>query len=387
MATRKTSSSSSSAGDFESPPAPVSDGQRDVEFEAPASDAMDTAQAEAETFLAGVDSQLLAAKDQIEKLLAQLATESDGVQSRAAMESNIVGVGIGLGEDARHGGPPGEPVLEIYTIEPEAANETRARVASAAGVEALSAADFPVQVVHTGIIDAYAHRMRLRPSPCGISIGHINITAGTQGALCRGRSAPRNARLMVLSNNHVLANVNAGPLNVGIVQPGPIDGGRMPADQVAILERFIPINFSGGNNLVDCATGWAWPDRVRVEQMHVSGGRVQLFRTGNVPVGAVPGMMVGKSGRTTQLTSGRVTAIGVAVNVNFGNGRVGRFVNQISIRGTNGDFSQGGDSGSLIWTWDARRAPVGLLFAGGGGTTFANRIGDVLNALDINLVT
>jgi hypothetical protein len=31
--------------------------------------------------------------------------------------------------------------------------------------------------------------------------------------------------------------------------------------------------------------------------------------------------------------------------------------------------------------------PVGLLFAGGGGTTFANRITRVLAALDIRLYT
>ncbi|HOM13088.1 MAG TPA: hypothetical protein PLB41_07190 [Rubrivivax sp.] len=30
------------------------------------------------------------------------------------------------------------------------------------------------------------------------------------------------------------------------------------------------------------------------------------------------------------------------------------------MRAASGDFSRGGDSGSLIWTWDARRAPVAL---------------------------
>ena len=50
-------------------------------------------------------------------------------------------------------------------------------------------------------------------------------------------------------------------------------------------------------------------------------------------------------------------------------------------------FSQGGDSGSLIWTWNNQRLPVGLLFAGGGELTFANKIDNVLRALDINLVT
>jgi hypothetical protein len=385
----------SSSQEFDTPPAPPSNPSAGSggdaaggEFESPGSaDTFDAGGADAENFLAGVDSQVLAAKAEIEKLLGSLAAERNGLQSQAALDANIVGVGIGFGSGMAHGGAPGDPVLEVYTIEHESPMETRARLASAAGVQALTGSDFPVHVVRTGVIDAYQHRMRLRPSPGGISIGHVAITAGTQGCLAVGRSAPRNSRLMVLSNNHVLANVNAGPLGAAIVQPGPFDGGHSPADQVAILERFVPINFSGGSNVVDCATGWAWPDRVRRELMYISGGAINYFRVGSVPVGAVPGMAVGKTGRTTQLTAGQVTAIGVTVNVNYGGGRVGRFVNQMSIRSASGDFSQGGDSGSLIWTWNANRAPVGLLFAGGGGTTFANPIRDVLAALDINLYT
>jgi hypothetical protein len=191
---------------------------------------------------------------------------------------------------------------------------------------------------------------------------------------------------MILSNNHVLANSNAGSIGDCIAQPGPFDGGHCPADQVAILERFVPIRFDGSVNFVDCATAWAWPDRVRRELIYISGG-IRYFNVGSTPVAAVPGLAVGKSGRTTQLTSGKITAVGVTIRVNYGSGRVGVFGDQISIRAGQGDFSQGGDSGSLIWTWDARRAPVGLLFAGGSGTTFANRIGRVLDALDVNLYT
>jgi len=381
-------------GDFQSPAGrgaaeqPSGEGS---EFESP--DGADGAPADSadlavESFLAGIDSQIMAVKAEIEKLLADGAGESRSLQTQEVMDANIVGVGIGLdnGTSVTPGHAPGDPVLEVYTIEPESAQETCARLASVAGVSALSASDFPVRVVRTGIVDALAHRMRARPAPGGISVGHRAITAGTFGCLVRGRSAPRNARLMILSNNHVLANTNAGPLNEAILQPGPVDGGRHPADQVAVLERFVPINFAAGAaNTVDCATGWAWPDRVRRELMYLSAGRTQLFTVGTTPVAPQLGMQVGKSGRTTQLTRGTVTAVGVTVNVNFGGGRIGRFVDQISVRSASGDFSQGGDSGSLIWTWDTRRAPVGLLFAGGGGTTFANRITHVLNALDVGI--
>lgn len=358
------------------------------EFEPPADAAtlaVEAGDAEMEAALAQVDPQILSAKAELEKLLAGHARAEAGIQSAEVMEANIVGVGIGLGDPAA-GAPPGEPSLEVYTIEPSTEAEMKARLASAAGVSALAEADFPMNVVCTGIIDAQPHRMRLRPAPGGISVGHFRITAGTLGCLARGRTAPRINRLMILSNNHVLANSNAAAIGDCVAQPGPIDGGRCPADQVAVLERFVPINFAGGANVVDCATAWAWPDRVRRELMYISGGVTRFFRVGATPVAAARGMLVGKSGRTTQLTRGTITAVGVAINVNYG-GRIARFVDQIAIRAAGGDFSRGGDSGSLIWTWDTRRAPVGLLFAGGGGTTFANRITRVLAALDIQLFT
>ncbi len=395
MATRSTRNN---PGMFETPagddPASNAGKETPSEFEAPSSDdsamSAEAADAELQTFLAGVDGQILAAKAQLEKLLATATGESVGLQTEEVMQANIVGVGIGLGDASSVGGSgaPGDPVLEVYTIEKESHAETRARLASVAGIAALADTDFPIRAVHTGVIDAQPHRMRLRPSPNGISCGHFQITAGTQGCLVRGRSAPRSSRLMILSNNHVLANVNAGPIGASILQPGPYDGGKHPADQVAILERFVPINFAAGaSNVVDCTTGWAWPDRVRVDMMYVSGGVVRYFRVGSTPVAATLGLQVGKTGRTTQLTHGSITAVGATINVNYGGGRVGRFVNQIAARAPSGDFSAGGDSGSLIWTWDARRAPVALLFAGGGGTTFGCPIASVLAALDVQLVT
>jgi len=392
MATKRPTTPSNQDYEYPPAPAPATSGgsSSDTAFEAPdeqLSASAEAVEAEAAAFLGSVDEGLLAAKQAIEQLLGRLAGDAGGIQSQDAMDANVVGVGIGVGDGSSPGALPGDPVLEVYTIEPEAPTETRARLASAAGLQALADNDVPIKTVCTGIIDASPHRMRLRPAPAGISVGHVRITAGTLGCLVRGRSGPRLNRLMVLSNNHVLANSNAAAIGDAIVQPGPVDGGRAPADQIAVLERFVPIHFGGGNNLVDAATGWAWPDRVRRELMYLSGGAVRLFRVGGTPVAAVPGLAVGKSGRTTQLSSGRVVAVGVTINVNFGGGRVARFVNQMAIRAASGDFSQGGDSGSLIWTWDARRAPVGLLFAGGGGTTFANRITDVLAALDVNLVT
>ncbi len=71
----------------------------------------------------------------------------------------------------------------------------------------------------------------------------------------------------------------------------------------------------------------------------------------------------------------------------MGDGRYAWFDNQIEMQGLGrGGFSRGGDTGSLVWTWDDERQPVGLLFAGGENATFANQIGTVLNAFDINII-
>jgi hypothetical protein len=141
--------------------------------------------------------------------------------------------------------------------------------------------------------------------------------------------------------------------------------------------------------LFDCGTGWCWPDRVRRELVYLSGGSLRFFRISSAPVAPALGMIVGKTGRTTQLTAGRITGLGVTIRVNYGGGRVALCVDQIAIHPytSGGTFSAGGDSGSSIWTWNASRNPVGLLFAGGGGVTFANRMTRVVAALDIVLYT
>lgn len=372
---------------FENPP---EDGSQEgaAEFDDPSSQAggEDDALAQA---LADAPEALLTARAALESQVESQAAKLEGAfEAEALAEAgNLQGVGVGLA-DIGSGGAPGDPALVLYTAEPTSSSEAHQLVASAAGVTAAAAGEVPVNVEVTGLIDAQPHRFRLRPAPGGISVGHFRITAGTFGCLSRGRTSPRSSRLMILSNNHVLANSNNAAINDCICQPGPADGGRCPGDQVAVLESFVRIVFGGATNYVDCATGWAWSDRVRRELVYLSGGAPRYFTVSSAPVAPAVGMWVGKSGRTTQLTQGQITAVGVAVNVNYGAAGVAHFKDQISIRRpAGGDFSLGGDSGSLIWQWDSVRRPVGLLFAGGGGTTFANRITRVLDALAINLYT
>ena len=98
-------------------------------------------------------------------------------------------------------------------------------------------------------------------------------------------------------------------------------------------------------------------------------------------------------GRTTGHTHGRVTAVEVdGVGVQYDEGVVHTFDDQLEIEGLTGSFSEGGDSGSVIWR-SRDRSPLGLLFAGsttggtnGGGVTFANPLATVLWALALEWV-
>ncbi|MGE0145250.1 MAG: hypothetical protein AB7I19_18415 [Planctomycetota bacterium] len=368
-------------GDFIEPPMDEAAGASgdDDEFGDPTSEDADSSpHAEAiVSMCAAIESKLLRAAEQGARAANY---DTDG--------PNIVGVGSGSGDDESGLVLPGERALVIYLEDDSDEDEVRRELVDSMGVQAASDDDVPIQLVTTGVIEAQSsNRSKFRPAPAGVSVGHYAITAGTIGGWTRGNGA-RSNRLLMLSNNHVLANSNRGKNGDAILQPGKADGGVNPRDRIAILERFVPIAFGSGKvNYVDCATGWCWPKLVRRDWVYHVGSTPKYFKCAAATVEPSVNRIVGKSGRTTNLTQGRITATGVSINVNFGAAGVAHFRDQFAVRSTGRtDFSAGGDSGSFVWTWDSRRCPVGLLFAGGGGTTFCNRMSRVLKALDIRLL-
>nr|BFE87061.1 hypothetical protein GCM10020093_096620 [Planobispora longispora] len=231
---------------------------------------------------------------------------------------------------------------------------------------------------------------RMRPCPAGFSIGNVQITAGTLAAvvydLLPGATIDPPApgigtppRFYVLSNNHVLADSNRAPIGSAIVQPGRFDGGVDPQDRIATLTRFVPIDLTPAvpiqrhNNLVDCAIGECrFEDATR--EVYFNGAPRGWRRKANVSVGDY----VRKTGRTTNLTQGRIIAVDATIDVNFGFG-VGRFRDQIVTTG----MSAGGDSGSLVTTLD--NVAVGLLFAGSTQVTIMNHIEHVRSLLRVEV--
>jgi hypothetical protein len=233
-----------------------------------------------------------------------------------------------------------------------------------------------------------AQQRRTRPLKIGLSIGHFKITAGTLGCFVRGLEPKDDQAVMILSNNHVLANENRAKSGDAILQPGPVDGGENPADMVATLSRFVRLRKKGANS-VDVAVA-ALHTGIKFNAKILAGLGGSLAGVGEPFLDE--GTPVGKVGRTTGTSRGKVTAFeldNVYVNYDIGNLQ---FNNQVEIEGAGDDaFSQGGDSGSLIV--DADRKAVALLFAGGDlggsngkGLTYANPIDAVLGALRIELV-
>lgn len=384
--------------EFESPneeQAAASDESAAMRFQAPPSEDPGDQQAAISLSvdaLAGVPTQVRDAHAALQEALqgqAEQRAAGAGARSMSLTDgmtglANVEAVAVGLG-DPEDGASPGEPTLTVFVAEPTTVDTVRQQVVDGLGVQ--GAGDLPLAVRRSGQFDAQPHRFRIRPAPGGVSVGHYKITAGTLGCLAIGRNAPHNVRLGPLSNNHVLANSNDAAFFDSIIQPGRYDGGTHPNDQIAVLNKYVAIRFGGPYNYVDAAHGWAWPDRVRRELIYPYGGNYRLFRIGNSPIYPQLGWTVGKTGRTTQLTQGRIVALGWSGWVNYGAPGQAYFVGQFVVQGISTTFSAPGDSGSVIWGWWNGLPPIGLLFAGGGGYTIASPMPWVTSLLDINLYT
>jgi len=210
---------------------------------------------------------------------------------------------------------------------------------------------------------------------------------------------------MIISNNHVLADVNTGVVGDDILQPGPYDGGTRPDDVIAHLGEFVEIEMLGtpsnctfskgfariwsaiwgafrkktvfaavtnGINKVDCAL--AQP----VSDSDVSD---EILEVGEVTeeCEAEMNMKVKYSGRTTGMYQGEVKGLDGMAQVNMGDGKYAIFEDQIVIEPS----PQGGDSGSCLLTEKCDRC-IGLIFAGGGGHGLANKWKNIKAALSLD---
>lgn len=355
-------------------------------------------------------------------------------------KSNVVGVAVGFkGEKGETSGDVAVVVL-VEEKKPLAA-------LSAEDVIPKELEGMKTDVYEVGYLRALqvqTPRDRYRPIiPNGISVGHYKVTAGTLGTMVRDRGT--NERLL-LSNNHVLANANEALVGDSILQPAAMDGGRVPADVIATLERFVPLRYvddpvetptpgpgttpqptrPGGCDMVQVVAGVAnmlsaavgsdkkltVASRAQIaavnQQAQISAmaapvvpeNRVDcalarpvdpnMFSDDTLTIGIINdvgipllGMRVAKYGRTTGYTEGNITLMNATINVAYNTSAGPRTARFVGQVMTEG-LSQGGDSGSLVVDVATRKA-VGLLFGGSNLASIFTPIDLVLSTLNITL--
>ena len=263
-------------------------------------------------------------------------------------------------------------------------------------------------VVETGVIRALdADRTEyVRPVPGGVSCGHSNITAGTWGCL-----VVKDGKIYALSNNHVFANSNDAKIGDKIYQQGPYDIEGKITDEylIAHLAEFVPIDFGDSpepspcpiaRNIVKSLNAIAKafrreskiPPPVKIKDRHnlVDAAIARPVNLKSVVADILGiGMLAGvadvglgdkvkKSGRTTGVTESTVTQINVTCQVQYGEGKMAVFEDQVMA----GAMSRGGDSGSAVL--DCGNKFVGLLFAGSGSVTIFSLAKNVFSELKLD---
>lgn len=239
-----------------------------------------------------------------------------------------------------------------------------------------------------------------RPLVCGLQIQNVDdderqrkagalppgfIVIGTLGCFV----TLVDASAAILSSNHVLAGENRGLKGKDrILQPGNLT--FTTVQHVATLTDFITLNPSPNNarpakgnvvyNAVDAAVA-KLEQGVTFTQAYLSSRHQPAPHGVGIPK---VGEKVFKIGRTTGLTHGTITAVGVVVGpISYDPGNCW-FNQQFEIVGDHGTlFSDHGDSGSAIVSTTGE--VLGLLYAGNGTQTYACPIQTVLAALNCTL--
>jgi hypothetical protein len=312
--------------------------------------------------------------------------------------SDVVGTGVGIGSD-------GLPAIKVFTARhgvlgiPEWLESTPVHVEVTGRFHALRGVT--CDTAGDGVCTV-AERWPL-PVPTGVSVGHPAITAGTIAARVK-----KGTEVFILSNNHVLANVNQASIGDSILQPGAYDGGTLD-DAIAKLTDFQPITFCdvffiwlicNQTNTMDAAIAKSNPENLGFSTPVGQYGSVPGYGApsstlhpaygdpntiGDENLALLIGAPVQKYGRGSGLTTGSISAINGTVNVCYDADcvNIARFTDQLIV--TPGTFSAGGDSGSLVVTNDGLKQPVGLLFAGSDTQTIVNRIDRVLNRFGVTV--
>lgn len=269
--------------------------------------------------------------------------------------NNLVGVGIGY---KKINGKSLDKLSLVFMVEKKLPKNKIAKSqllpSNLDGVES--------DVVEIGKVYAQDYYYtKIRPAQPGYSIGHPDVTAGTLGCIVM-----KGLKRYILSNNHILADINEAEIGDPIYQPGVADGGTS-ADVIAYLDDYVPLI---ENVNVDCAIAEI-ADNNLVNNDGVWGTPIYSYADPQM------GDIIYKCGRTTGQTSAAMAYTHADVVVNYG------LAGNITIADCfmTGVQSDGGDSGSVGRLNDTKA--VGLLFAGSFLYTIFSYMSNVVESLGI----
>src|SRR5262245_33276254 len=178
------------------------------------------------------------------KVSAAAVGSAEGAEARHAkrvrsvfQDPNIVGVGISEKTTGRS--KTGELSVCFYVEKKIARSKLRAGKFVPPVMSAPSGQAVFTDVKAIGRVRPEAHK-KVSPVQSGFSVGHVDITAGTLGAIVK-----KGTKLYILSNSHVLAEAGLAKLKDKVVYPGPSDGGKLPQHLVGTLAKFVKFKVGG----------------------------------------------------------------------------------------------------------------------------------------------
>jgi hypothetical protein len=199
-----------------------------------------------------------------------------------------------------------------------------------------------------------------------VSIGGEDATAGTLGYF----AVDDEGRFYMIS----LADVLGSVLGNRVLQPGPFDGGQMPADVVGRLSNRLPLT----GRIVSVANliGLAQLDpEIEIEAAIPGNGPVLGVRAPEI------GLHVRKWGRSTGWTEGEIKAVNQSLPVTLGNNQTVQIQDAILTTLE----SSPGDAGAIVL--DDQGYAIGLLVAGSGlGETYLAPLETVLARFNVQLL-
>lgn len=307
--------------------------------------------------------------------------------------------GIDIGRRVRGGKTLDEMVVKVYVttkVPKDLLDEADLIPANLTiGKETVS-----VDVEESMMPRAQAFTLKSRPLIGGSSIGVVGAGTGTLGVCILHRSG-----VYILSNDHVLTGSGSFPIGSLVKQPSEADA-DVDTVPIAVVTNRVPTDFGTTTYALGSVRN---SNRVDAALAVVMGQLVHNINKANRAIYWIgypdfeilnleylgflaQGRTVHKMGRTTHYTVGTVQSTSWDTDIDysdvFGNPEgtnIARFIDQLRIVGTDGPFSDKGDSGSLVLDADSNR-PVGLLFAGDDEVSVANNIGRVMAALAIQRI-